>query len=119
MRSPTSTRRWAFRFLGAHWVPLRRVERRGAMGEGHERELAEKHYEPPMPEGDEPPPRGTKVMAVIRWILLGATIVLAAFTWLSFARAQLESRDGGTTQARPTYHCPMHPQIVSNETGEC
>jgi Cu(I)/Ag(I) efflux system membrane fusion protein len=89
------------------------------MGDDHERDLAEKHYEAPMPEGDEAPPPGTKVMAVLRWCILAATVVLAAFAWLSLARAQLKSTDDNSTQARPTYHCPMHPQIVSNETGEC
>jgi membrane fusion protein, copper/silver efflux system len=89
------------------------------MGEGQEIELAQEHHEPPMSEGDEPPPRGAKVMAVVRWLILGATIVLAAFTWLSFARAQLKSTNAGTMQARPSYHCPMHPQIVSSEPGEC
>jgi membrane fusion protein, copper/silver efflux system len=89
------------------------------MGDGTERDLPEEHYEAPMPEGDEPPPRGAKVMAVVRWCILAATVALAAFTWLSFARAQIRSTESGTTQARPTYHCPMHPQIVSNETGEC
>src|SRR5580700_7378395 len=119
MRSPISTRPWVFRFLGAHSVRFRKVEKRRAMGDGPERDLAEKRYEAPMPEGDEPPPPGTKIMAALRWCILAATDVLAAFAWLSFARAQLKSTDESTTQARPTYHCPMHPQIVSNETGEC
>jgi membrane fusion protein, copper/silver efflux system len=73
----------------------------------------------PMPEGAEPPPRGTKVMGVVRWLMLAASVALAGFTWLSFAREQLKSSGIGATQAQPKYRCPMHPQIVSSEPGEC
>jgi Cu(I)/Ag(I) efflux system membrane fusion protein len=76
-------------------------------------------HEPPMPEGDEPPPPGTKVMAAVRWLILAATVLLAVCTWWSFARSQFKSADSATTQGRPKYHCPMHPQIVSDEPGEC
>jgi Cu(I)/Ag(I) efflux system membrane fusion protein len=93
------------------------MERRHVMDESHEREPPRANG-PPMPEGDEPPPRGAKVMAVVRWIILAASIGLAVFTWWSFARAQVRSTEG-STHARPRYHCPMHPQIVSNEPGEC
>jgi Cu(I)/Ag(I) efflux system membrane fusion protein len=89
------------------------------MGDGTLRQFPEEHDDSPMPEGDEPPPPGTKVMAVVRWGILAATVVLAASTWLSFARAQRKSTDGDTTEARSTYRCPMHPQIASEETGEC
>jgi membrane fusion protein, copper/silver efflux system len=87
------------------------------MDDGHERELPRAH-ESSMPEGEERPPRGARVMAVVRWIILAASIGLAVFTWWSFARAQLRST-AGSGQPRTTYHCPMHPQIVSNEPGEC
>ncbi len=71
-----------------------------------------------MPEGEEPPPRGAKTMALVRWGIVLAAGLLAAFMWLSYARAQL-SPAAGTTADAPKYHCPMHPQIVSNEPGEC
>ena len=87
------------------------------MDEGHERESPQAHG-PPMPEGEEAPPRGSKIMAAVRWIILAASIGLAVFTWWSFARAQIRSTED-SAHAQPRYHCPMHPQIVSNEPGEC
>jgi Cu(I)/Ag(I) efflux system membrane fusion protein len=72
----------------------------------------------PMNEGEEPPPAGLKFMAAVRWILLGVAATLAVFAWWSYARAELNG-DAGNTQAAAKYHCPMHPQIVSNEPDEC
>lgn len=72
-----------------------------------------------MPEGEEPPPRGVKTMAAVRWVILGIAALLAVFMWLSYAQAQLSSSKTGTGAEAPKYHCPMHPQIVSNEPGEC
>lgn len=71
-----------------------------------------------MPEGEEAPPRGLKTMAAVRWVILGAAALLAIFMWFSYAKAQLEPRSTGAAEA-PKYQCPMHPQIVSNEPGEC
>ncbi|MBS2012500.1 MAG: efflux RND transporter periplasmic adaptor subunit [Deltaproteobacteria bacterium] len=76
------------------------------------------HDDEPMPEGPEPPPRGARTMAIARWVIVAMTASLAAFTWLSFAGAQLGRKDGAVTTA-PKYHCPMHPQIVSDAPGEC
>ena len=73
----------------------------------------------PMPEGEEPPPRGVKMMAGVRWVIVVAAAVLAAFMWLSFARTQLSTAQSGASAHAPKYHCPMHPQIVSDEAGEC
>ena len=72
-----------------------------------------------MPEGEEPPPRGVKAMATVRWALVIAAAVLAAFMWLSYARTQLSTAKPGESATAPKYHCPMHPQIVSDEPGEC
>ena len=76
-------------------------------------------FEPdPMPEGDEPPPPGVTIMAGVRWTILAFAAVIAIFSWWSYARAD----QGGATsdaQVGARYHCPMHPQIVSNEPGEC
>jgi membrane fusion protein, copper/silver efflux system len=71
-----------------------------------------------MVEGEEPPPPGVKIMALVRWGLLGVAAFLAVFMWWSYASAQLHG-SAGSAQAVPKYHCPMHPQIVSSEPGEC
>lgn len=75
--------------------------------------------EPAMPEGAEPPPPGVKLMSVVRWAILAVTAALAIFVWGAWA---LEHRAAKTTAGEvngPRYQCPMHPQIVSNEPGEC
>jgi membrane fusion protein, copper/silver efflux system len=72
-----------------------------------------------MPEGEEAPPRGARAMAVVRWILLLGTILLTIGTWWSFARAELTPAESAGAHARHKYRCPMHPQIVSDEPGEC
>jgi membrane fusion protein, copper/silver efflux system len=72
----------------------------------------------PMIEGEEPPPPGVRLMGLIRWGLLAAAALLAVLMWWSYASAQLH----GTTSAAEAgakYHCPMHPQIVSSEPGDC
>ncbi|HSO39598.1 MAG TPA: efflux RND transporter periplasmic adaptor subunit [Labilithrix sp.] len=78
----------------------------------------QEHHDP-MPEGEEPPPPGAKTMAVVRWGIVVAAAVLAAFMWLSYARSQLSAADPGKAATAPRYHCPMHPQIVSDAPGEC
>ena len=71
--------------------------------------------DPTMPEGEEPPPRGVKTMAALRWALLAGAIALAGFSWLSLVGAQPRAVD----RAHAQYQCPMHPQIVSDQPGEC
>jgi Cu(I)/Ag(I) efflux system membrane fusion protein len=73
----------------------------------------------PMPEGEEPPPRGVRTMAGVRWVIVVLAAVLAAFMWLSFARTELGAAKPGEAAHAPKYHCPMHPQIVSDSPGEC
>lgn len=73
----------------------------------------------PMPEGEEPPPPGVKVMSVVRWGMLGFVALVAAFMWLSYAKAELSSGPHDTSMKTPRYQCPMHPQIASDEPGEC
>lgn len=68
-----------------------------------------------MPEGKEPPPRGVRVMAVVRWalVLLMAAIAVAAV--LRFVRS------GAPTQSASAevWYCPMHPSVVQDRPGEC
>ena len=69
-----------------------------------------------LPDGPEAPPRGVRVMAVVRWLLLLAVAALAASTVWRFW--------GPGAQVRPDhrealYYCPMHPQIRSPDPGVC
>jgi Cu(I)/Ag(I) efflux system membrane fusion protein len=77
------------------------------------------HDHEPMPEGEEPPPRGMRMMAGVRWVIVIAAAVLAAFMWLSYARTQLSTAKPGEASHAARYQCPMHPQIVSDQPGEC
>jgi Cu(I)/Ag(I) efflux system membrane fusion protein len=69
-----------------------------------------------LPEGEEAPPRGWRVMAVVRWtlvVLMGALAtvsVLDYFDLLPWARA---------LEAGTLFQCPMHPQVVQDHPGEC
>src|SRR2546421_9798223 len=70
----------------------------------------------PLVEGDEAPPSGVQIMATVRWCLLGLAAIVAISAWWSYATAELQSVS--VTQ-NAKYHCPMHPQIVSDQPGEC
>ena len=72
-----------------------------------------------MLEGEETPPRGVKTMAAVRWAILIVAAVAAALMWLSYAQVRLSTARPGQQSVGPKYHCPMHPQIVSDEPGEC
>jgi RND family efflux transporter MFP subunit len=68
----------------------------------------------PMPEGEEAPPPGVRVMAVVRWILILGLAAAATFTvgdhyQLWGVPAKMEAR----------YQCPMHPSVISDRPGEC
>jgi Cu(I)/Ag(I) efflux system membrane fusion protein len=69
-----------------------------------------------MPEGEEPPPRGTRVMAGVRWAILSGVVLLAAGSWWAYLAPQHAST---APPAAVTYRCPMHPQVVSDRPGEC
>jgi membrane fusion protein, copper/silver efflux system len=71
-----------------------------------------------MAEGEEAAPPGVKLMGLVRWMILGAAAFVAVVAWWSYASAELRGPTE-VTRASAKYHCPMHPQIVSNEPGEC
>lgn len=79
---------------------------------------AEHEHHEPMPEGEEPPPPGVKTMSIVRWIILALAAGLAVFMWVAYARDRAAPRPT-TSTAAPKYQCPMHPQVVSDEPGEC
>jgi membrane fusion protein, copper/silver efflux system len=71
-------------------------------------------------DAPEPPPRGVKAMAIFRWLLVILAAVAAVGTWTAFARDKHAHGASGTASAATAkYQCPMHPQIVSDEPGEC
>ncbi len=82
------------------------------------------HAQPPMPEGEEAPPRGVRAMALVRWVILAAVVTAATFTGGSWLLAR-KGRSGPAAAAANSeephtrYHCPMHPQIVSDQPGQC
>lgn len=63
------------------------------------------------------PPRGVAAMAVVRWILVVVTAVVAAGSLLSYAGVRLGAEKVAVS-AR-LYHCPMHPAVVQDHPGEC
>lgn len=70
-----------------------------------------------MPEGPEAPPRFARAMGLFRWALVLLSAGLAVVMWASFAEEKLSPR--AAIAEAPKYQCPMHPQIVSAEPGEC
>lgn len=78
----------------------------------------------PTPEGEEGPPPGVRTMAIVRWVILAGVVLAAIYT---LALAFLPSRSGATAASgeyaghehATKYYCPMHPQIVSDQPGQC
>ena len=66
--------------------------------------------------GGEKPPRGVHAMAIVRWVILALTALVAVGSWYGFARAELGSH---AAPAATMYQCPMHPQIIQDHPGEC
>lgn len=69
-----------------------------------------------LPSAPEPPPPGVRVMAVVRWIILAMTALVALSSWYGYARAD---HAAPAAEAKTRYQCPMHPQIVQDHPGEC
>jgi Cu(I)/Ag(I) efflux system membrane fusion protein len=79
-------------------------------------------------------PRGVRVAAVVRWLLVAAMAALAAWSIVSFVRRDrhdgggaeghvhgaLPAGEPGQAQAGETrWFCPMHPNIVRDRPGSC
>jgi Cu(I)/Ag(I) efflux system membrane fusion protein len=78
-------------------------------------EPAKEASTPELAEGEEAPPRGTRVMAVLRWVL----VVAAAAAALKALHAYEDTGATEHTEAAQIYYCPMHPQIVQDHPGTC
>ena len=81
---------------------------------GAANEAAERTPEPP-PDQDGPPP-GVHTMATLRWLLVAAMAVAAV---LSVAYSAGVMKPGGASAEGSVYYCPMHPQVVQDQPGEC
>jgi Cu(I)/Ag(I) efflux system membrane fusion protein len=67
-----------------------------------------------MPPG---PPRGVATMAIVRWVLVVITALVATGSILSFAGVHFGS--GTSPSSGQLYQCPMHPSVVQDHPGEC
>ncbi len=67
-----------------------------------------------LPDVPEKPPRGVRVMATVRWVIVGLAVLAAAGAWRTYFGSQ--SAQGASATK---YQCPMHPQIVQDSPGEC
>ncbi|HEX2870794.1 MAG TPA: efflux RND transporter periplasmic adaptor subunit [Polyangiaceae bacterium] len=64
----------------------------------------------------EPPPRGVRVMAWVRWTLV-AVMAVVAVSSVGYASGLFAP--GAASAAASQYYCPMHPQVVQDHPGEC
>lgn len=72
------------------------------------------HDHEALPEGEEAPPRGVRVMAWLRWLLVLAMAVVAGLSL-----AQHYGVLGAASAEGVRYTCPMHPSVVQDFPGEC
>jgi membrane fusion protein, copper/silver efflux system len=63
------------------------------------------------------PPRGVATMAIVRWVLVLITALVATGSILSFAGVHFGS--GTSASSGHVYYCPMHPSVVQDHPGEC
>ncbi|MDB4976271.1 MAG: putative Co/Zn/Cd efflux system rane fusion protein [Myxococcaceae bacterium] len=73
--------------------------------------------QPAFEEGEEAPPRGVVVMAIVRWGLVLAMAVAAAASLLHGFGERAGTQQAGAN-AQP-YYCPMHPSVVQDQQGDC
>ena len=73
---------------------------------------------PPAPEAPQGPPRGVRTMAIVRWVLVLATALVALGTIMHFAGVRLGG-GGQSAASGQLYYCPMHPSVVQDHPGEC
>ncbi len=69
-----------------------------------------------LPEGQEPPPPGHKLMAIVRWLLVSA---MAGVAVVSIAHGYDLHPKAATSANAQVFYCPMHPSVVQDHPGEC
>jgi len=72
---------------------------------------------PAIAETPQDPPRGVATMAIVRWVLVLITALVATGSILSFAGVHFGS--GPSASSGQVYYCPMHPSVVQDHPGEC
>lgn len=76
-------------------------------------------------EGEEPPPPGTKAMAVVRWLLLGVAGLFALYAMRLWLPERSQGAGAAQTEAShehaqgAVYTCPMHHQVHADKPGQC
>jgi Cu(I)/Ag(I) efflux system membrane fusion protein len=68
-------------------------------------------------EGEEAAPPGTRILSIVRWVILLAMFALSLVSIASYAAPHLH--ESAAEAAGKKYYCPMHPQITSDAPGEC
>lgn len=61
----------------------------------------------------QPVPRGLHTMEIVRWAILVLAALAAVGSWVTYL-----APDRGASSALK-YQCPMHPQIVADQPGDC
>ena len=63
-----------------------------------------------------PPPRGWKIMWVVRWLLVVGMLAAAVFA-IGWRHGWFDHVSHGAKAV--TYYCPMHPGQTSDHPGDC
>jgi Cu(I)/Ag(I) efflux system membrane fusion protein len=84
---------------------------------------APEHFE----EGEETAPPGTRLMAVVRWLLVVVMGLVAIGSGLYYLGLQQDVGWTDPTAPKPEakaevktqYQCPMHPKVLQDQPGDC
>jgi Cu(I)/Ag(I) efflux system membrane fusion protein len=63
------------------------------------------------------PPAGVKAMAIVRWVLVAVTALVAVVSVAGYAGVHIDG--AGPTAEAHLYYCPMHPSVVQDHPGQC
>ena len=65
------------------------------------------------------PPPGAHLMNIVRWVLFGFLLVLAAVSIGSYALSRRPAAPAKQLTSKIVYQCPMHPSYTSDKPGDC
>lgn len=71
------------------------------------------------PDTENAPPRGTRTMAIVRWVLVAVMSIVALGSAMSYFGVSMGTAGSSSKADGRLYYCPMHPQIVQDRPGEC